>query len=86
LGSGTLNASGVATLTATALAVGQHTLTAAYGGDSRDSSSTSATLLQTVQIATTSTTVASSANPSGFGTAVTFTAGVTTNAGRLRVR
>jgi predicted secreted protein len=83
LGSGTLNASGVATLTATALAVGQHTLTAAYGGDSRDSSSTSATLLQTVQIATTSTTVASSANPSGFGTAVTFTAGVTTNGGAL---
>ena len=83
LGSGTLNASGVATLTTTALGVGQHTLTAAYGGDSRDGSSTSATLLQTVQIATTSTTVASSANPSGFGAAVTFTAGVTTNGGAL---
>jgi hypothetical protein len=83
VGSGTLNASGVATLTTAALAVGQHTLTAAYGGDSRDTSSTSATLLQTVQIATTSTTVASSANPSGFGAAVTFAAGVTTNGGAL---
>jgi predicted secreted protein len=83
VGSGTLNASGVATLTTTALAVGQHTLTAAYSGDSRDGSSTSAPLLQTVQIATTSTTVASSANPSGFGAAVTFTAGVTTNGGAL---
>ena len=83
VGSGTLNASGVATLTTAALAVGQHTLTAAYGGDSRDSSSTSATLVQTVQIATTSTTVASSANPSGFGAAVTFSAGVTTNGGAL---
>jgi hypothetical protein len=81
LGSGTLNARGVATLATSALAVGTHTLTAVYGGDAKDAGSTSAALTQVVQIATSTTTVVSSANPSAFGGSVTFTASVATNGG-----
>ena len=81
LGTGTLNSKGIAVLTTSSLAVGQDTLTAAYAGDARDNGSTSTPLLQTVQIATTSTTLASSANPSLFGSGVTFTATITTNGG-----
>ena len=81
LGTGTLNARGIATLTTSTLAVGAHTLTAVYGGDTKDNGSTSAALLQTVQIATSTTTIVSSVNPSTFGASVTFTARVTTNGG-----
>jgi sugar lactone lactonase YvrE len=81
LGTGALNARGVATLATSSLAVGQDTLTAVYGGDSKDTASTSPALLQTVQIATTSTTLASTANPSMFGASVTFTATIATNGG-----
>jgi sugar lactone lactonase YvrE len=81
LGSGTLNAKGVATIAASALAVGTHTLTAVYGGDAKDTGSTSAPLTQVVQIATSTTTVISSVNPSTFGGSVTFTASIATNGG-----
>jgi sugar lactone lactonase YvrE len=81
LGTGTLNASGIASITTSTLAVGQHTLWAVYGGDARDTASTSAALSQTVQIATSGTVLASSLNPSTFGASVTFTASVTTNGG-----
>lgn len=81
LGTGALNASGVATFTTAALAVGQHTLFAVYGGDGKDSGSTSAGLTQVIQIATSVTTVTSSVNPSTFGASVTFSASVTTNGG-----
>ncbi len=81
LGSGTLNVNGIASLTTSTLAVGQHTLAAVYGGDAKDNGSTSAALQQTVQIATSITTLASSANPSNFGASVTFTATVSTNGG-----
>ena len=81
LGSGTLNGNGIATLTTSTLAVGQHTLTTIYGGDAKDGGSTSGPLLQTVQIATSVTTLASSTNPSNFGASVTFTATVSTNGG-----
>jgi hypothetical protein len=56
-------------------------LTAVYGGDAKDNGSTSATLLQTVQIATSSTTLGSSVNPSSFGGSIAFTATITTNGG-----
>jgi len=81
LGTGTLNSKGVATFATSALAAGQDTLTAVYGGDAKDNGSTSAPLVQTVQVATSSTTLASSANPTMFGSSVTFTATITTNGG-----
>ena len=82
LGTGTLNGSGVATYTTSNLAVGLHSMTAVYGGDANNGGSTSAVLTQTVQqptLATTNTTLASSANPSMSGSSVIFTATVTTN-------
>jgi hypothetical protein len=63
-----------ATLTTSALAVGTHSLTAVYSGDSDFVTSTSAILTQKVNKATTTTTLSSSANPSSFGQPVTFTA------------
>jgi hypothetical protein len=81
LGTGTLSAKGVASIATSSLAVGQDTLTAVYGGDAKDSGSTSAPLQQTVQIATSATALASSANFSLSGASVTFTATITTNGG-----
>jgi hypothetical protein len=57
LGSGTLNGSGVATFTTAALTSGSHAVTAAYGGDANNASSTSSVLTQTVSQATTAATV-----------------------------
>jgi uncharacterized repeat protein (TIGR01451 family) len=50
LGSGTLNGSGVATFTTPSLAVGSHSITAAYAGDANNSPSTSAVLTQSVNV------------------------------------
>ncbi len=79
LGTGTLS-SGKATYITSALAAGSHSITASYGGNSTYNGSTSSALTQTVNKATSSTTVTSSLNPSGFGTSVTFTATVTPSA------
>jgi hypothetical protein len=49
LGTGTLNSQGKATFTTSTLAVGTHTITAVYNGDSNFTGSTSAQLLQVVQ-------------------------------------
>ena len=60
------------------LTVGSHTVTAEYIGDSSfDPSSGTLTNGQTVNKANSSTSVASSVNPSGLGQAVTFTATLT---------
>ena len=75
LGSGTL-AGGVATFTTTTLTVASHSITAVYGGDSNNSTSTSSVLTQTVSKDSTTTTLTSSANPSVPGQSVTFTATV----------
>ena len=48
LGTGTLNASGVAKFTVSNLTVGQHSITAVYGGDGNNIGSTSSVLAQTV--------------------------------------
>ena len=60
------------------LAVAGHTVTAVYSGDSNftGSDNTASPLTQTVNQASTTTAVASSANPSVFGQSVTFTATV----------
>ena len=50
LGSGTLNGSGVATFTTPSLAVGSHSISAAYAGDASNSPSTSAVLTQSVNV------------------------------------
>jgi len=76
IGTGTLSG-GVATFSTTAMTVGGHSITAAYGGDSNDLASTSTALTQTVSKESTTTTLTSSANPAVFGQPITFTASVT---------
>jgi len=77
LGTGTLDGSGQATLSTSALTLGDHSITAVYGGDTDFSGSTSPVLTQTVNATASATALASSNNPSGFGESVTFTATVT---------
>jgi hypothetical protein len=76
IGSATLSG-GVATITVSTLPVGTSTITASYGGDSEHATSTSPPLEQVVNQATSTTTVASSLNPSKVGKKVTFTPKVT---------
>ena len=79
LGTATLDASGIGTFVTTAqqLAVGSHSLTAAYGGSGATfDPSTSTPVSQVVDADTTTTTLISGTNPSSFGQAVTFTATV----------
>ncbi len=85
IGTGTLTAGGTATAVASfqtaSLSAGTHAISVSYGGDPDNFSSTSAALTQTVNIASTTTAVTASANPSIAGKAVTFTATVTANSG-----
>jgi hypothetical protein len=76
LGTGTLSA-GQATFMTSTLSVGSHPITVSYGGDADFTASTSSTLPQSVNRASTTTAVTSSLNPSTFGASVTFTATVT---------
>ena len=81
IGTGTLTATsgGVATLLTSTLRLGQHPITAQYTrGDTNFSASTapSAKITQTVNKASTTTTVTSSVNPSVLGQSVIFTATV----------
>jgi hypothetical protein len=71
---------GLATFSATALAVGSHAIAANYGGDSNFAASASSGKALTVNPDGTTTTLAASPNPSTFGQSVTFTATVTANA------
>ena len=75
LGTGTLS-SGTATYSTSALSVAGHSITAVYGGDGNFTTSTSSSLTQTVNAASTTTAVVSSLNPSNYGQSVTFTATV----------
>ena len=73
-----------AQLVTSTLTAGQHTVTAAFSGDVNYSSSTGSPLTQTVNAANgvaTTTTVASSLNPSTVGEQVTFTAFVSPGSG-----
>jgi hypothetical protein len=80
LGTVTLNGSGIAQFTTAALSVGTHTIGAFYSGDTLFTAS-SQSMFQTVNPAPTSTAVVSSLNPSTYGTAVTFTATVSSGVG-----
>jgi len=73
LGTATLNASGVATLSVTTLPVGTDSLTAVYPGNINFLPSSSAVASEVINKAKTTVTLVSSSNPSTHGTAVTFT-------------
>lgn len=80
LGTGALNASGMATFSTSALSVRTHSITATYGGDTKFATSTSSTLVQSVgQASTTSLTTSSTSVRSGHS--VTFTATVSSSSG-----
>jgi hypothetical protein len=74
---------GVATLTKRALPVGALSITATYNGAPEFIKSTSAPVSQLVTRASSTTTIASSANPSMQGQPVTFTAKVTSPTARV---
>jgi hypothetical protein len=76
LATSTLNGSGQAIFRIAILGVGTHTITAAYSGNAGFLASQSAAFTQTVGPDATSTSVASSVNPSTFGQTVTFTAAI----------
>jgi hypothetical protein len=75
LGTGTLS-SGVATFSTSSLAVGTDSITAVYSGDTTYGTSTSTAVSQVVNMASSTTTLVSSLNPSTSGALVTFTATV----------
>jgi hypothetical protein len=75
LGMGTV-ANGQATFATSALSIGDHVITAVYGGDASFAGSTSAPLTQTIQMAGATVMLASSEQPSTFGDSVQFTATV----------
>ena len=73
IGTGTLNGSGIATLTTSSLSAASHSITAVYGGDSGFASSTSSSFGQTVNQSSTSSTLGASTSSSVYGQPVTFT-------------
>jgi hypothetical protein len=79
LGTGTLSSES-ATYTTSTLTVGSHTIKAVYGGDSSHESAT-ATLVQVIKADATTLTLASSLNPSDYGSSVTFTATAASSTG-----
>ncbi len=83
LGTTTLDASGVATLSTTTLPAGSNSITASYGGDSKDSSSVSqaVTVLVAQSTAGTTTSLSASATQLTPGQSVTFTAKVAPQSG-----
>ncbi len=76
LGSGLVSSANVATYTTSSLATGQHSITASYSGDTYNQASVTPVLVQTVQTASTTTTLSSSANPSTVGGTTILTAQV----------
>jgi hypothetical protein len=71
-----VSSSGTGTYTSSAFTVATHPITAVYSGDSNYVGSTSAAFSQVVEKAATTTSLASSLNPSTFGQSVTLTATV----------
>ena len=73
LGTGTLTA-GAATFSTATLAVGPHSITAIYGGDTNDAAATSSAIAVTVQQLTTAVTLSTSNASPTIGTSVTLMA------------
>jgi hypothetical protein len=70
---------GSASLAIASLTIGDHSITASYGGDSNFIGSSSSAVTQTVNLDDTTTALAASLNPAPFPETVTFTATVTAN-------
>jgi len=79
IGTGTLNAGGVATYATSGLSAGPHALSAVYAGDGNYATSTGTLPTQVVNPAPTTTTVTAAPSPSILGSPVTFTAVVAAN-------
>ena len=77
LGTGTVNAAGMASFATSTLTIGSHPITASYGGDSNYDSATSALLVQTVSKIPTLITITESTPAQLVNGGVTFTATVT---------
>jgi hypothetical protein len=77
LGTGAVNAAGLATYSTAALTGGTHTIAVVYGGDLSFATSTSANMSQSVKQDEASVGLTSSVNPSEFGSSTTFTATLT---------
>ena len=82
IGTGTLSATGTATLTTSALAAGSHPLTASFGGSATFAASTSAVVTQVVNPAapgqaTSTTSLTATPNPVKAAAFLTLTATVT---------
>jgi hypothetical protein len=76
LGSGTVNGSGVATFNTSSLSVGAHSILAVYGGDSNNAGSSSTAQSQTVNKASSTTSLAVVPNSITLGQSATVTATV----------
>ena len=76
LATGTLQTGGIATFSITTLTGGNHSITASYAGDKNNTAAVSTPLTQVVKdvTATTTTSLAPSANPANAGAAVKLTA------------
>lgn len=84
LGSASLGSNLTAAFTTSSLALGSHSITAAYSGDSIFAGSASGILVESIvapAIVATTTTLSSSANPQAVGKSVTFTATVSPSTG-----
>ncbi|MBI5216620.1 MAG: Ig-like domain repeat protein [Ignavibacteriae bacterium] len=73
LGTATLSG-GTGSVSTSSLSTGSHSITVVYNSDGNFNTSSSSSLIQTVNKANSSTSVQSSVNPSVFGQSVTFTA------------
>jgi large repetitive protein len=76
----TLDGMGTASFSTTELSAGVHTISLSYAGDA-NYAATSATLLQTVQNASTQIALTASANPATYAQPVVLTAAITSNGG-----
>ena len=83
IGTGALNSAGNATLTTSSLSIGNHGITAVYGGSANDDSSTSNAVVQVVSLASTAVSLTATPNPANTGQAVTLTATVAATAAGL---
>ena len=73
IGTGTVNASGVATLTTTTLPVGSDPITASYGGDPNYAPVTTGPVNEIITVGNTTPVLGATPNPTTFGTTVTLT-------------
>lgn len=80
IGASTLDSTGSATFTTSSLAVGTHSITASYSGDSNFKANNSSPFTQIVNLDVPTVTVSVSPNPSVFGQQITATATVSATA------